>query len=132
MCAGDGGWSATVTLTRTGTVFARFPGDGLHAAADSPRMTVTILPRLALRLSRAQVRRGRQVRASGTVTPPGARRAVLVVERREPGRWRRLERRRIPVVAGRYAATVRLARPGRHRITVSVPGATVSRSVRAT
>ena len=73
-CAGDGGWSATVTLTRTGTVFARFPGDGVHAAADSPRMTVTILPRLALRLSRAQVRRGRQVRASGTVTPPGARR----------------------------------------------------------
>jgi hypothetical protein len=132
VCAGDGGWSMPVTLTRTATVFARFTGDALHPPADSPRMTVTVLPRLALRLSRAMVRRGRRVRASGTVTPPGARRAVLLVERREPGRWRRVERRRIPVVAGRYSASVRLARAGRHRITVSVPGATASRTVRAT
>jgi hypothetical protein len=131
-CAGDGGWSVPITLTRTGTVFARFPGDGLHPAADSPRMTVTVLPRLALSLSRATVRRGRRVRASGTITPPGTRRAVLTVERREPGRWRRVERRRVPVVGGRFSASVRLTRAGRHRITVSVPGATGARSVRAT
>jgi hypothetical protein len=129
-CAADGGWSATVTLTQAGTVFARYPGDGLRRAADSPKTDITILPRLTLALSAPRLRRGRRVRAAGTVTPALATSAVVVVEWRVRGAWRRVGRRRVPVVAGRFATRVRLRRAGRHRITVVVPGAVAARQVR--
>jgi hypothetical protein len=114
-------------------VYAHFPGDAVHPPADSPKTDMTILPRLALTMSKSRIRRGRRVRARGTVTPPVATTsAVLTLERRERGRWRRIGRSTIPVADGRYSLPLRLVRPGRYRVTVAVPGATAARTVRAT
>jgi hypothetical protein len=84
-------------------------------------------------MAASRIRRGRRVRARGTVTPPtAATSAVLVLERRERGRWRRIGRSTIPVVDGRFGLPLRLIRTGRYRVTVAVPGATAARTVRAT
>jgi hypothetical protein len=131
-CAADGTWSATVTLPQAGIVYARYPGDGAHPTTDSPPTQVTILPRLALALSAARIRPGRRVRVRATVTPAAAAaRAELLVEHRDRGRWRAVRRRRVAIRAGRVDLHVRLRRPGRYRLTLAVPGASVARAVRA-
>jgi hypothetical protein len=133
VCAADGSWAASITLLQSGTVYARFPGDDAHPPADSPKTDMTILPRLGLTMAASRIRRGRRVRARGTVAPPtAATSAVLVLERRERGRWRRIGRSTIPVVDGRFGLPLRLIRTGRYRVTVAVPGATAARTVRAT
>ncbi|HWT22624.1 MAG TPA: N-acetylmuramoyl-L-alanine amidase, partial [Solirubrobacteraceae bacterium] len=131
-CAANGSFSATVTLAQSGLVAARYPGDGERPPADSPPTEVTILPRLAVELSTREVRAGRRVAVRGSVTPPGAVRAEVFVEHREDGRWRRIRHRRVAVRGDRYGFFVRLRRPGGYRITVAVPGAKVTRAVRAT
>ena len=132
VCAADGSFAATVTLGASGTVAARYLGDGVRPPADSPGTAVTILPELAVGLSRASVRAGRRVAVRGTVTPAGAPRAEVIVERREGRRWRAVRRRRVAVRNGRYGFFVRLRQAGRYRVTVAVPGAVVTRAVHAT
>jgi hypothetical protein len=99
--------------------------------ADSPGTAVTILPELAVGLSHATVRPGRRVAVRGTVTPAGATRAEVFLERQDGRRWRGVRRRRVPVRRGRYGFFVRLPKAGRYRLTVAVPGAVVTLGLQA-
>ena len=129
VCGGDGSFAATVTLGASGTVAARYLGDGVRPPADSPGTAVTILPELAVALSRTSVRPGRRVAVRGTVTPAGATRAEVFLERRDGRRWRGVRRRRVGIRNGRYGFFVRLPKAGRYRVTVAVPGAVETRAL---
>ena len=130
-CAADGSWTLTVALARTGTLRARFPGDGLRAALESGAVRVTVVPELALGLSTRHLRRGRRVAVSGVVTP-SAGAAQLTLERKVGRRYRRVRRRRLPVRGNRFLRRLRPTRRGLYRVTVSVPGASQRQYLRVT
>ena len=117
-CAPDGAWSITLALPRTGTVRARFPGDGTRPALESTAFKVTVVPTLALGLSTRHLRRGRRVAVSGVVVPAPAAVRGAAARAQGGGRYKRMRRRRLPVREGRFLA--RCARRG--------AGSTASRS----
>ena len=59
VCAADGSWSATVDLPATGSVRARFPGDGTRAAMESSSLTIRLIPRITLAMTSRRFRRRR-------------------------------------------------------------------------
>ena len=126
----DGAWSATVTLPQTGAVRARFPGDPTRAALESSDLQITILPRLGIRLSSNRIWRGHRTVASGTVTPPGRGGAEVVLERRVGRRWVIEQRKRTPILSGRYRTLVRPRRAGLYRLWIKSGGSSASRRVR--
>jgi N-acetylmuramoyl-L-alanine amidase len=126
----DGSWSAVVELPRTGTIRARFPGDATRAALESSSLTITLVPRLTMFLSKRRLRRRRPVTVRGSVTPATSTRVDVLLERKVAGRYRRVRRRRVPVRDARYARTLRPSAPGLYRITVSVDGASTRQYVR--
>ena len=130
-CALDGTWSITLGLPRTGSVRARFPGDGTRAPLESSTLKITVVPTLALGLSTRHLRRGRRVAVSGVVSPaPGA--AQLTLDRKVRGRYKRVRRRRLPVRDSRFLRFLRPSRRGLYRVTVSVDGASTRQYLRVT
>ena len=130
-CALDGAWSITLALPRTGTIRARFPGDGTRPALESTAFKVTVVPTLALGLSTRHLRRGRRVAVSGVVVPAPAA-ARLTLERKVGGRYVRVRRRRLPVRGNRFLRRIRPGRRGLYRVTVSVDGASTRQYLRVT
>ncbi len=130
-CALDGAWSITLALPRTGTVRARFPGDGTRPALESTAFKVTVVPTLALGLSTRHLRRGRRVAVSGVVVPAPAA-ARLTLERKVGRRYVRVRRRRLPVRGNRFLRRIRPGRRGLYRVTVSVDGASTRQYLRVT
>ena len=130
-CAPDGAWSITLGVPRTGSLRARFPGDGTRAPLESSGLKVTVVPALSLGLSTRHLRRGRRVAVSGVVSPAPAA-ASLLLERKVRGRYRRVRRRRLPVRNSRFLRVLRPSRPGLYRVTVSVDGASVRQYLRVT
>jgi hypothetical protein len=128
-CAADGRWATSLAVPRSGTVRAVYPGDGAHPRVESPLVSLTVLPRLTIRLSARRVRAGRALRVSGTLSPAAGRVAVLL-ERKVGRRYVRVQRKQIRVGrAGRYATLVRPRRSGVHRVTIAAPGAVARRLV---
>jgi hypothetical protein len=130
-CALDGAWSITLALPRTGTIRARFPGDGTRPALESTAFKVTVVPTLALGLSTRHLRRGRRVAVSGVVVPAPAA-ARLTLERKVGRRYVRVRRRRLPVRGNRFLRRIRPGRRGLYRVTVSVDGASTRQYLRVT
>jgi uncharacterized protein with LGFP repeats len=128
----DGSWTTTVDLPRTGTIRARFPGDATRAALESSSLTITLIPRLSMNLSRRRLRRRRAVTVRGSVAPATSTRVDLLLERKVAGRYRRVRRRRVPIRSARYVRALRPSRPGLYRITASVDGASTRQYVRVT
>jgi hypothetical protein len=129
-CAADGQWSTTIDLPHSGTIRARFPGDATRAPIESSSLRINVAPKLALGLSSRRLRRGRQLAVSGVLTPATEGRVTVTLERSVRGRFRRVRRRRAPVVDGRYLRFFRPKRRGLYRVTASVPGASVRQYVR--
>jgi hypothetical protein len=97
--AADGTWSAPLTLIYSTALRA------LHRpapAAVSAVAEIAVAPALTL-----SVAPGPPVQVSGTVAP--SKPYVTIVVRR---RRRAIKRKRVPVVQGRYATTIWVARPG--------------------
>jgi hypothetical protein len=127
-CAADGKWSVPVRLPQTGSLRARFPGDGVRPPLESGAVSVTVLPTVALGLSARRVRRGRRVVASGVVAPAVAGTSVsLYLQRRVGRRWVTVRRRTVLVRGGRFLRRLGPLRPGLYRVSVGVSGA-VARS----
>ncbi len=133
LCADDGSWQADVSLPRSGSVRASWTGDFARAAVVSAEARLSVLTRLTMRVGSRLMRAGRSVRVSGECGPvPKPRpRVTLVLERRRGTRWVVVRTRRVAVRDGRYDRQVALPGPGLYRITVSAPGATAHRRVRA-
>ena len=129
-CAADGLWSTTIDLPHTGTIRARFPGDATRPSMESSSLTITVVPKLALGLSSRRLRRRRRLAVSGVVTPPGDRYVTVLLERRVGRRYRRVRKRRVALVDGRYLRFFRPTRRGLYRVTVRVPGARARQYVR--
>jgi hypothetical protein len=131
--AADGSWTTTLDLPQTGTVRARFPGDGSRPAMESATLRVRILPLLELNVSTTHLRRRRRLAVSGVLwSRAGEAKVDLLLERKVRGRYRRVRRRLVAVGDHRYLRFLRPSRPGLYRITVSVPGAKQRRYVRVT
>ena len=129
ICAADGGWSAQLQLTASGTAQARFAGDATRPPLESPLVGITVVPELVVALSATHLRRGRRLEVRGTVTP-AADDVTLTWERKAGRRYKRV-RRWAPVVSGgRFSATLRPKRASLYRVTVSTPGASERRYVR--
>jgi len=129
----DGSWATPITLPRTGTVRARFPGDAVRPPLESADVGIQIISRLTIALSTNRMRRGSRVRVSGLVTPAPDGVADVLLERQDRrGRWRRVGTRRIRVQGGRYAVRRRIRVPGLYRLTVKAGGASIRRRIRVT
>ena len=126
----DGQWSATLTLPRSGTIRARFPGDATRPPLESSDLAIAVLPRLVLGLSARRIRRGRRVAVSGVLVGTPTGKLDVLLERKVGRRYRREQRKRIAVRKQRYLTRLRPRRRGLYRVTVSVPGATVRSYVR--
>jgi hypothetical protein len=83
----DGSWSGNVNSSRTVSVRAYWPGDGVHRAVASSRVTVAVAPVLSLAASDTRLRAGQRLKLSGSIAP--RKTAVgLVLQRRGRGGWR--------------------------------------------
>ena len=122
VCAADGSWSATVDLPATGSVRARFPGDGTRAAMESSSLTIRLIPRITLAMTSRRFRRRRRVTASGSITPQPTGAAAIQLDRKVRGRYKRRWRKRLKVRGTRYHRSLRPTRPGLYRLTVSSGG----------
>jgi hypothetical protein len=129
-CAADGQWSTTIDVPQTGTIRARFPGDATRAPLESSTLKITVVPILALELSRRRLRRRRRLVVSGTVTPPSGTDVVVQLDRKVRGRYRRVRRLRVALLGGSYRHVFRPGRRGLYRVTVRVPGARARQYVR--
>jgi hypothetical protein len=131
--AADGTWATTLDLPQTGTIRARFPGDGARAAMESTSLRVKIVPLLDMTVSKTHLPRGRRLAISGVLWSRANEAKVdVLIERKVGGRYKRVRLRRATVTDHRYQRYLRPGTPGLYRITVSVPGARQRRYVRVT
>jgi hypothetical protein len=121
-CGADGRWSADVPLRASGTVQARFAGDGARPALTSQPLEITVKPELLVEVSRTHLRRGRKLKVRGRITPE-ADAVTLKWERKVGRRYRRIRTRTLAVADGRFTATMRPTRATLYRVTVKAPGA---------
>jgi hypothetical protein len=129
-CAADGQFATTLDIPHTGTIRARFPGDATRAPLESGSLKITVVPSLAMAVSRRRLRRRRRLAVSGVVTPATETHVTVALHRKVLGRYRLVRRRRVLVRDGRYLRFFRPARPGLYRVTVRVPGARARQFVR--
>ena len=129
-CAADGQWSTTVDLPHTGTLRARYPGDGTRAPLESSSLRISVVPILALGVTSRRIRRGRRLGVSGVVTPATESHVVVLLERRVGRRYVRVRRRRAALTGGRYLRFFRPTRAGLYRVTVRVGGVSARQYVR--
>jgi hypothetical protein len=124
-CGAEGQWAAEVAVPASGVVRAVFAGDAGHPPLATTPASVTVLPRLTLRLDARRVRPRTAVRVTGTLSPgPAGGRALCIVERQVGSRWVNVTRKRINVRGAAFSTVVRPRTPGLHRVSVSTPGAT--------
>jgi hypothetical protein len=129
-CAADGQWSTTIDIPHTGTLVARFPGDATRAPLDSSPLRIKVVPSIALEVSSRRIRRGRRVAVSGLVTPAGDGHVAVLLDRKVGGRYRRVRKRRVALVGGRYLRFLRPTRAGLYRVTVQFGGGSARQYVR--
>jgi len=131
--AADGTWATTLDLPQTGTIRARFPGDGARPAMESTSVRVKIVPLLDMTVSKTHLRRGRELAISGILwSRANEARVDVLIERKVRGRYKKVRLRHAKVTDHRYLRSLRPGTPGLYRITVSVPGARQRRYVRVT
>jgi hypothetical protein len=130
LCAADGSWATSAVLPSSGAVRAVFAGDATRGRVVSGRIPVTVVPRLTLTTNVRRTTVGGSIAVSGTLDPAQPR-VELVLERKVGRRWVIVQRKRVAVTGGRYATTVRLTRPGLHRVWIKAAGAYRSRQLRA-
>ena len=130
---GDGSWSASVPVDRSGALRAVWAGDGARPALSSPAAPISVASRLSTRLSTRRLPAGGVFTVEGEVAPPPpGGRVALTLERRRGSTWVPVRRRRVSVRGGSYSVRLRVPVRGLYRVTVSAPGATRKRRLRAT
>jgi hypothetical protein len=129
-CGLDGTWSATATLPSSGKVRAVFAGDATRPRVESAAVAVQVIPHLSLILDARRKHHGRAFRVSGTLSPTQTP-VVCLLERQIAGRWHTAQRKRIAVVNGAYATTVRPKQPGLYRVSIIAAGITRTKTLRA-
>jgi hypothetical protein len=115
-CSPEGGWRTRTTPPTSGTFRAVFPGDATRGRVESKPVRVDVIPRMAIKLDRTVMRRGKRVQITGTVDP--SQLVECVIERRVGRRWVTERARNLNVVDGSYGLKVKLRRRGSYRITV--------------
>lgn len=128
--AADGSWRASVSAPSSGLVRARFPGTSTHPPLEAAPVRLTVVPRITLGISPRRPGAAERVSVTGTVGPGWPAKAVLRFERRIRGRWVKVQEKRINVRGGRYGSVVRPPGTGLYRVTILVPGASISRRLR--
>jgi hypothetical protein len=126
----DGTWAAQIEAPATGLMRARFPGDAGHPPLEAAAITVTVLPKLVLKLDPKRVRTGGKVAVTGTLGPTWPQRVVLLLEIKTGKRWVKVQQKKINVRSGGFASFVRPKRPGLYRVSIIAPGTTTRRLVR--
>jgi hypothetical protein len=116
VCSPEGGWRMPVTPPTSGTFRAVFAGDAARGRVESKAVRIDVIPRMAIKLDRTTMRRGKSVKITGTVDP--SQLVQCVVERRVGRRWVTERSRNLNVVDGTYGLKVRLRRRGSYRVTV--------------
>ena len=112
--ASDGTFSAAVTPRASRPLRARFPGNPSLVASVSRQVNVSVRPTISGAVAAAKVPVGRSALFSGAIAPARWR-MVVIVERRERGRTRRVARLRVRSPNGRFAKRYRLRKPGLYR-----------------
>jgi N-acetylmuramoyl-L-alanine amidase len=127
----DGSWAASAVLPASGNVRAAFGGDAARPPVTSGPISVLVVPTLSLTADKTRAVAGTPFRLSGAISPPQARLTCLL-ERQVGRRWKTVQRKRIAVVNGSYATSVRPRRAGLYRVSIGGGGVTKSRRLRAT
>ena len=89
--------------------------------ATSPELTISVAPRVGLRVGDSTPRKGQRVRFRGTVRPPHDGRRVAIQRRRADGGWRTVARPRLRdagSVYSRYSKRLRIRRTGTYRTVI--------------
>ncbi|MGH2917711.1 MAG: N-acetylmuramoyl-L-alanine amidase, partial [Solirubrobacteraceae bacterium] len=110
----DGAWSIMLatSYSRTLRAVALRSGGGL---VTSRQLRVGVVPRIRVRATR-RVGARRTFKVSGSIRPRRERITLEVQRRGSDGKMRTVGRLRVKVRSGRFAARLRLRRPGLHRL----------------
>jgi N-acetylmuramoyl-L-alanine amidase-like protein len=112
--APDGSFSATLPMTRSDVLQARFAGGGGVTPLVAAPVGVNVAPLVSLAASATAVTRGSTVTLSGSVTP--AFRKLSIVEQELRGtRYRRIRTLTVKPSASAFSVAVGLARSGSYR-----------------
>jgi hypothetical protein len=130
-CGPDGTWATSAVLPSSGKVRAVFAGDGSRPKVESGAITVQVVPKMNLTVDKRRARAGRSFGVSGTMSPAQAR-VTCVLERQVGGRWATVQRKRIAVINGAYATSVRPSKAGLYRVSILADGVSRRRTLRAT
>ena len=126
----DGTYKVGVVTPATGQLRAAFPGDGTHPRIEAPAIAVTVVATMTLSVLPRRVKPNSAISVTGTLKPHPPRIECLL-ERAVGSRWVVVQRKRINVRSGKFATRIRLPRPGLYRVTLTGPGASATRRVRA-
>ena len=117
-CAADGSWEAQVEVHASGLVRAVFGGGRGQGRMESSPISLTVLPRLTIGLTKTRLRLGRTVTVDGTAELADT--VSLVLERRtRRGRWKRERKRALSVQEGVWEVRLRPRRRTRYRVTAA-------------
>jgi hypothetical protein len=117
-CAADGSWEAQVEVGASGLLRAVFAGEGGHGRMESSPLSLTVLPRLTIGLTKTRLRLGRTVTVDGTAELADT--VSLVLESRtRRGRWKRERTRALSVQEGVWEVRLRPRRRTRYRVTAT-------------
>jgi hypothetical protein len=114
--APDGSWKTSVQFPMSGKVRAVFAGDATRGRLESAARNVTVLPKMAVKLGRRDVRLGTSVKAKGTAVPADTVR--LTLDRRVRRHWVRERNRTLVVKKGAFKIRLRPRARGRYRLMV--------------
>ena len=114
----DGRWALSPPVPSSGALRAVFSGDLSAPGARSAAVDVTVRPLLSARLGTRRVAAGDSVRLAAAIQPARDQ-LTVTLERQTRSGWRRVWRRIEPAPAGRLGLSVRLVRPGLHRLRVT-------------
>ena len=127
----EGGFTTTVTVSASGWLRAVYPGDSQRGAITAPPVPIEVRPALTLSLDPWRVPVGDRVSILGTVDPPEAATAEVVVHRWTRTRRKLVWRSEVPVVDGMVQQSFKAWRRGRYRITLKAGGSTIRRNARS-
>jgi hypothetical protein len=130
--AADGTWTTSFRAPGTGSYRAVFPGDAAHPPLEAAAVAVTVIPRVAMKISTRRAAPSTKVNVTGNVGPSWPTKVALVLEIKRGGAWRPVQRKRINVRGGGFSSFVRPKAPGLYRISIEAPGSVARRQLRVT
>jgi hypothetical protein len=113
----NGGWAATLPLTRNAQLRAVYRGDPAHPAVVSPGLFATMPPQIALTAATQQAITGSVIEFTGSVTPVKPIVTIVITKQQLDGTYATVRTIRVrPADDGSFARSIGFTEPGQYQV----------------